>query len=211
MVAIIDRQKEERIRKAVERVFAAYHRAPSGDDIVEQGLAIIELLLDKNSKYGDSALSPKRIFSHADAAEQILVRIDDKLSRIANSGELPDEDTVFDLIGYLVLFRIAKARQSPPSEAPWFPVPNIALPGEPGSNSNGHAAKSLEDAESGFHVHTWRRSGSVNWRCTECGFELAAGDPGWTEVTAELNPKSQEPKGPRHEVYPQHAPGGEKR
>jgi len=37
------------------------------------------------------------------------VRIDDKLSRIANgSGELSDEDTITDLIGYLVLLKIAQ-------------------------------------------------------------------------------------------------------
>ena len=68
---------------------------------------IAEMLLDKNRKYGDSAINPKRIFSSSDAIEQINVRIDDKLSRIA-SGQLDDtEDAELDLIGYLILKRVA--------------------------------------------------------------------------------------------------------
>ena len=55
---------------------------------------IKELLLEKNRKYGDSALNPNRIFSKADAVEQILVRIDDKLNRIQKGAGLlaNDED-----------------------------------------------------------------------------------------------------------------------
>jgi hypothetical protein len=70
---------------------------------------IKELLLEKNRKYGDSALNPNRIFSKADAVEQILVRIDDKLNRIQKGAGLlaNDEDVVSDLIGYLVLLKIA--------------------------------------------------------------------------------------------------------
>ena len=75
---------------------------------------IKELLLEKNSKYGDSALNPARIFSKADATEQILVRIDDKLNRIQKGAGLlaNDEDVVNDLIGYLVLLKISLARNS---------------------------------------------------------------------------------------------------
>ena len=43
---------------------------------------IRDLLLTKNRAYGNSALNPIRVFSKADAKEQILVRIDDKLNRI---------------------------------------------------------------------------------------------------------------------------------
>ena len=66
------------------------------------------LLLSKNEKYGDSALKPIGIFSKLNSAEAIKARIDDKLSRIANIG-LNDatEDTLDDLIGYLLLLRIA--------------------------------------------------------------------------------------------------------
>ncbi len=75
--------------------------------------ALRDLLLEKNRKYGDSALSPARVFSRASPIEQILVRIDDKLSRIRTSGtEGPDEDTVQDLLGYLVLLRVARRRQA---------------------------------------------------------------------------------------------------
>ena len=67
------------------------------------------LLLEKNAKYGDAALNPTRIFSKADSVEQLLVRIDDKLNRIQKGAGLlaSDEDVVQDLIGYLVLLKIA--------------------------------------------------------------------------------------------------------
>jgi hypothetical protein len=76
--------------------------------------SIKNMLLEKNKKYGDSALSPVRIFSKADAVEQILVRIDDKLSRISKGVGLvaADEDVVNDLIGYLILLKIAKQQDS---------------------------------------------------------------------------------------------------
>ena len=76
---------------------------------------IKDLLLQKNRKYGDSALNPNRIFSKADAVEQILVRIDDKLNRIQKGAGLlaNDEDVVSDLIGYLVLLKIALKRANP--------------------------------------------------------------------------------------------------
>lgn len=69
---------------------------------------IKSMLLDKNRKYGNSALEPKRIFSKADPMEQINVRIDDKLSRIESGQVDDDEDVETDLIGYLVLKRVAK-------------------------------------------------------------------------------------------------------
>jgi hypothetical protein len=75
--------------------------------IVEQCDFIAELLLEKNRKYGDSALNPVRIFSSSDPVEQINVRIDDKLSRIASNQADDEEDAELDLIGYLVLKRVA--------------------------------------------------------------------------------------------------------
>jgi len=73
-----------------------------------------ELLIEKNKKYGDSALNPTRIFSKANAVEQILVRIDDKLNRIQKGAGLlaNDEDVIMDLMGYLVLLKIALKRDS---------------------------------------------------------------------------------------------------
>jgi len=69
------------------------------------------LLLEKNRKYGDSALNPVRIFSKSDAVEQIKVRLDDKLSRIRNQQSDEDEDVVNDAIGYLVLLKVALKQQ----------------------------------------------------------------------------------------------------
>ena len=71
---------------------------------------IRDMLLDKNMRYGDSALSPLRVFSKADATSQLLVRIDDKLSRIKNVQEDDLEDPILDLLGYLILLRIAQRR-----------------------------------------------------------------------------------------------------
>lgn len=80
----------------------------SEDKIREVGNEVIELLVSKNKAYGDSALKPANIFAKGDAVQNLCSRIDDKLMRIANSG-LDDstEDTVQDLIGYLILLKIA--------------------------------------------------------------------------------------------------------
>lgn len=68
-------------------------------------------LIEKNRRYGDSAINPKRVFSHADPIEQINIRIDDKLSRIMSGQADDDEDPEFDLIGYLILKRVARQIQ----------------------------------------------------------------------------------------------------
>lgn len=60
-------------------------------------------LTEKNLRYGDSAANPLRVFSRAAADEQLRVRIDDKLSRLARGTSLDDEDTILDLCGYLAL------------------------------------------------------------------------------------------------------------
>jgi hypothetical protein len=67
-----------------------------------------QMLLEKNRAYGNSALEPLRIFSRADTVEQLNVRIDDKLSRIVRGREFAGDDTELDLIGYLVLRRVAR-------------------------------------------------------------------------------------------------------
>jgi hypothetical protein len=72
--------------------------------------SIKEMLIDKNKSYGDSALDPVRMFSRAEPAEQLAIRIDDKLSRVQRGHEYPGDDTIDDLIGYLVLFKIARSR-----------------------------------------------------------------------------------------------------
>ncbi len=71
---------------------------------------LCRVLVEKNRKYGNSALNPKRVFSCASAVEQIKVRLDDKISRLMNQQPDEDEDVELDLMGYLVLLRIAKDR-----------------------------------------------------------------------------------------------------
>lgn len=64
--------------------------------------SISKVLVEKNRRYGDSAVAPVRIFSKAEKCEQLRVRLDDKLSRIAN-GEVLRKNDMADLIGYCVL------------------------------------------------------------------------------------------------------------
>lgn len=73
------------------------------------------LLIEKNQAYGNSALAPVRVFSNATPTEGLRVRIDDKLSRLAR-GDAAGEDTILDLIGYLIMLRIAEQQES---EVPW--------------------------------------------------------------------------------------------
>ena len=80
------------------------------NDIVKVCTDISVMLQEKNVAYGDSALDPVRIFSKANAIEQLLVRIDDKLSRFARGTDYPGDNDIDDLIGYLVLLKIAKER-----------------------------------------------------------------------------------------------------
>lgn len=79
--------------------------------IIDQCDEIKQMLLDKNRAYGDSALKPINLFAKGVAAQQLSVRIDDKLSRIQRGDEYPGDDTILDLIGYLVLYRIARQKE----------------------------------------------------------------------------------------------------
>ena len=72
-----------------------------------------DLLLQKNAKYGNSALEPLNVFSEAGAVAGIKMRIDDKLKRIKNAGLVDaTEDTLQDLAGYLILLMIARDNES---------------------------------------------------------------------------------------------------
>lgn len=66
-----------------------------------------KFLIEKNNRYGDSALNPPAIFSNTSADTQIRNRIDDKLNRIKTSDKLRKND-VADLFGYLALLMIQK-------------------------------------------------------------------------------------------------------
>lgn len=83
------------------------------DQIIKECEAVKQLLLEKNNAYGDAALNGLRVFSKLSPEEGIMIRIDDKLSRIKNRGIAPEtEDTVMDLIGYLILLRIAMSEKT---------------------------------------------------------------------------------------------------
>lgn len=82
----------------------SHHDAPAANEIRRMCTTIQDMLLDKNRRYGNSALAPVRICSKADAREQLLVRIDDKLNRLINLGL--EEDTLKDLAGYVILLLI---------------------------------------------------------------------------------------------------------
>jgi hypothetical protein len=73
---------------------------------------IKDMLIEKNLAYGDSALDPVRVFSKANSYEQLLVRIDDKLSRFARGKKYPGDNDINDLIGYLILLKISKERDA---------------------------------------------------------------------------------------------------
>tara|TARA_R110002012_G_scaffold6578_6_gene31331 strand:- start:16616 stop:17086 length:471 start_codon:yes stop_codon:yes gene_type:complete len=67
------------------------------------------LLKSKNEAYGNTSLNPPNIFSKLDSSEAICARIDDKIMRIKNKGLVSaTEDTVTDLIGYLLLLKMSK-------------------------------------------------------------------------------------------------------
>jgi len=69
---------------------------------------ITELLILKNKAYGNTALNPTNIFSKLSATEAICARLDDKIARIKNKGiNDKTEDTVDDLIGYLLLLKMS--------------------------------------------------------------------------------------------------------
>ena len=73
--------------------------------------AMKDLLLYKNQKYGDAAINPLCIFTkHLKKVEtntaSILVRLDDKLSRVKNADELRTND-ISDIIGYCTLLLIS--------------------------------------------------------------------------------------------------------
>lgn len=86
--------------------------APLEDEIRRECNELADFLVDKNRKYGNSAVDPVRIFSKANVLEQLKVRIDDKLSRLRSAQLDEDEDVINDLIGYFILYRIAKSKES---------------------------------------------------------------------------------------------------
>lgn len=78
------------------------------DRITEITDAMKHLLIEKNKRYGNSALEPQNIFYKGDAQNSILIRLDDKLGRIkANTESTPRVNDVCDIIGYCTLLLIS--------------------------------------------------------------------------------------------------------
>jgi hypothetical protein len=83
------------------------------EKIKKVGQEVIDLLLEKNESYGDSALKPAGIFASGNAVDNLTSRIDDKLMRIKTQGFRGyGEDNVKDLIGYLILLKVALENES---------------------------------------------------------------------------------------------------
>ena len=86
------------------------HRANHRDPAVRiraKCTEIAKFLSAKNASYGDSALHPMGIFSKADAVDSLSARIDDKLARLKHAPAAYGEDTLKDLVGYLILLQLA--------------------------------------------------------------------------------------------------------
>ena len=70
------------------------------------------LLIKKNRDYGDSATNPSTVFPSRSPVDSLCARINDKLMRIQNKGiNDKTEDTVSDLIGYLILLKVALQKE----------------------------------------------------------------------------------------------------
>lgn len=71
---------------------------------------LVELIDRKNKAYGNSATQPLAVFSRLGTLDRLAVRIDDKLSRLGRGSEdakaAVPEDTVLDLIGYLMIYLV---------------------------------------------------------------------------------------------------------
>ena len=88
------------------------HPPAPAEAIARECDAIRDMLLDKNRRYGNAALEPLGIAAKGLSPEAgIRIRIDDKLKRWQTLPEGDDEDTVADLIGYLILLRVARGRK----------------------------------------------------------------------------------------------------
>ncbi len=77
--------------------------------------SIAEVVLEKNRRYGDSTVSPLKVFSvirdneiNNESVERICRRLDEKLQRIKNNMNQLQKNDVMDVIGYLALLCNAK-------------------------------------------------------------------------------------------------------
>ena len=123
--------------------------------------SIEKMLIEKNHKYGNSALEPLGVFSQLSARDGLLIRIDDKLKRIKNGSlEKDDEDVINDLIGYLVLLKIYEN-----SEQSFDEKNSLIKDRFHQSSGNTFSATTLNNSTSINDVTNWNPLGS-NWSYT---------------------------------------------
>ncbi len=67
-----------------------------------------KFLLEKNRRYGDSAINPLKIFSKHEPENPICSRLDEKLQRIQVSDEGIRKNDTVDCAGYLFLLCVQK-------------------------------------------------------------------------------------------------------
>lgn len=78
---------------------------------------LAERIIDKNRKYGDSLQNPRIQISRIQNSEKILSRIEDKINRFASVGFTEDtEDSLEDLVGYYVHYKISKKNEQEGSD-----------------------------------------------------------------------------------------------
>jgi len=90
-----------------------YEDLSSIEKIVLECEEIKNLLLSKNAAYGDAVHQPGPLFN-IEPVLGIQARINDKLRRIQNIGITDKtEDSITDLIGYLIHLKIALKKKTP--------------------------------------------------------------------------------------------------
>jgi hypothetical protein len=88
----------------------SHPQAPNEFHIRKVCTQLADFLCAKNAAYGDSAINPLRVLSKADPAEQIRVRMDDKISRMVR-GQAAGEDALKALVGYWVLLQVLEDQE----------------------------------------------------------------------------------------------------
>ena len=84
--------------------------APEGQQILTVCIDLAAFLAQKNYAYGNGVFEPVNVFSKLNPEEQLRVRMDDKIKRIQMGREFGNEDSLRDLLGYLVLYFVLKSR-----------------------------------------------------------------------------------------------------
>jgi hypothetical protein len=102
---------EEKYIKVMSDLITMSKEAPAGAEILLNCLETATLLLTKNISYGNSALEPLGVFGSNSAVQGIAERIDDKLKRIKNNQSYPGDNDIDDILGYLILYKIARNRE----------------------------------------------------------------------------------------------------